>query len=85
MERHSERYANSSQASAFLIPGRQGYSGDYLRHVTNHWNTFGALDRLSTEGLLRAPRPEKLTEERARRFRLYPGGHLGPVVEGGIL
>ena len=55
LECHGGRYTNSEQASTFLIPGREGYSGDYLRHLTNHWNTFGALDRLIREGVSELP------------------------------
>ena len=55
LERRGERYANSEQASAFLVPGKEGYCGDYLRHLTNHWNTFGALDRLVREGVSELP------------------------------
>ncbi len=55
LERQGERYSNSEQASAFLIPGKEGYSGDSLRHLTNHWNTFGALYRLVREGVSELP------------------------------
>ena len=55
LERQGECYASSEQASAFLVPGKEGYSGDYLLHLTNHWNTFGDLDRLVREGVSELP------------------------------
>ena len=55
LDRQGERYANSEQASASLVPGKEGYCGDYLRHLTNHWNTFGALDRLVRDGVSELP------------------------------
>ena len=55
LERQGARYANSAQSSAFLIPGKAGYAGDYLRNLTNHWNTFSALDRMVREGVSELP------------------------------
>ena len=55
LERHAEHYTNSQQAADFLIPGKEAYAGDYLRHLTNHWNTYGSLDRLVRDGASELP------------------------------
>jgi ubiquinone/menaquinone biosynthesis C-methylase UbiE len=55
LERQADSYANSSLASAFLVPGKEEYVGDLVLHITNYWSTWGNLDRLVREGRTELP------------------------------
>ncbi len=48
-------YANSPESSSYLVPGKQGYVGDLVLHITNYWDSWGKLDTLITEGRTELP------------------------------
>lgn len=55
LEKEEERFKNSVVSSAFLVPGKQGYVGDLVLHITNYWHTWGKLDNLIREGRTELP------------------------------
>ena len=48
--REGQKFRNSPAASSFLIKGKQQYVGDLILHITNHWTSWGRLDKLIKEG-----------------------------------
>lgn len=48
-------FTNSRLGSAFLVPGKEGYVGDLVLHITNYWDTWGKLDQLVVEGRTELP------------------------------
>ena len=50
-----DQFKNSASSAEFLVPGKQKYLGDHMRHITNHWNTWGKLDTLVLEGRTERP------------------------------
>ena len=70
LEQRDEAYANTSRASCFLVPGREGYVGDLALHITNHWAVWGQLDRLVREGRTLTP-PESGYTDAATYWRDY--------------
>jgi cyclopropane fatty-acyl-phospholipid synthase-like methyltransferase len=45
-----DAYRNSPLASRCLLEGKPHYVGDLVLHITNHWASWGQLDRLVREG-----------------------------------
>ena len=50
-----DRYTNSAMSAAHLVPGKQGYVGDLVLHITNYWRSWGNLDKLIIEGRTELP------------------------------
>ncbi|RKZ55751.1 MAG: hypothetical protein DRR08_23415 [Candidatus Parabeggiatoa sp. nov. 2] len=50
-----DKFKNSAMSNEFLVPGKPKYLGDHPRHITNHWNTWGKLDKLVIEGRTELP------------------------------
>jgi len=55
LEKREERYANSPQASKFLVAGEKEYVGDHALHHTNTWALWGKLDEIIKEGKTQLP------------------------------
>jgi ubiquinone/menaquinone biosynthesis C-methylase UbiE len=55
LDKLDDRFTNSRQASEFLIRGKQGYVGDLVLHITNHWESWGRLDQLIKDGKTALP------------------------------
>ena len=55
LEKDDDRYSNSPESAAHLVPGKQGYVGDLVLHITNYWDSWGKLDRLIVEGRTELP------------------------------
>ena len=55
LDRAGDRYTDSAQAEAFLVPGKATYVGDLVLHITNYWHTWGKLDQLVREGRTELP------------------------------
>ena len=81
LERRDETYANTSQASCYLVPGREGYVGDLALHITNHWAVWGQLDRLVLEGRTLTP-PESGYTDAADYWRDYMMGQHNRAQSG---
>ncbi|MSQ22340.1 MAG: hypothetical protein EXR53_03400, partial [Dehalococcoidia bacterium] len=50
LDKQGDRYVNSPVASQSLVPGKDKYVGDLVLHITNHWETWGRLDKLIQDG-----------------------------------
>ena len=50
-----DRYSITPESAAHLVPGKQGYVGDLVLHITNYWDSWGNLDKLITEGRTELP------------------------------
>ena len=50
-----DMYSTSPMSAAHLVPGKQGYVGDLVLHITNYWDSWGNLDTLITEGRTELP------------------------------
>lgn len=57
-----DEYANSPESSSYLVPGKQGYVGDLVLHITNYWDSWGKLDTLITEGRTELPYENGFTD-----------------------
>ena len=55
LDKEGDKFKNSSHATEFLVPNKPKYLGDHMRHITNHWNTWGKLDTLVLEGRTELP------------------------------
>ena len=55
LDKQGERYTDSAQAAAFLVPDKPTYVGDLVLHITNYWHTWGKLDQLIKEGRSELP------------------------------
>ncbi|HDN25880.1 MAG TPA: methyltransferase domain-containing protein [Thioploca sp.] len=55
LDKEGDKFKNSASSAEFLVPGKQKYLGDHMRHITNHWNTWGKLDTLVVEGRTELP------------------------------
>ena len=55
LDKEGDRYTDSAQAAAFLVPGKPTYVGDLVLHITNYWHTWGKLDQLVREGRSELP------------------------------
>ncbi len=55
LDKEGDKFKNSATSNEFLVPGKQKYLGDHMRHITNHWNTWGKLDKLVLEGRTELP------------------------------
>ena len=62
IDKEGDSYRNSPMGSAFLVPGKQGYVGDLVLHITNYWHTWGKLDRLIVEGRTELPFENDFTD-----------------------
>ena len=70
-----DRYSNSPESAAHLVPGKQGYVGDLVLHITNHWNSWGKLDELITEGRTELPFENGFTDVRGYWTDYMNGQH----------
>ncbi len=50
LDKQGDIYVDSPLASQSLVPGKDKYVGDLVLHITNHWETWGRLDKLIREG-----------------------------------
>ena len=55
LDNRDGQYQNSPAASSFPIKGKGKYIGDLILHITNHWDAWGRLDQLVTEGRTQLP------------------------------
>jgi 2-hydroxy-4-(methylsulfanyl)butanoate S-methyltransferase len=55
LDKEGGKFKNSALSNEFLVPGKPKYLGDHMRHITNHWNTWGKLDTLVVEGRTELP------------------------------
>jgi cyclopropane fatty-acyl-phospholipid synthase-like methyltransferase len=55
LDKEGDKFKNSATSNEFLVQGKQKYLGDHMRHITNHWNTWGKLDELVLEGRTELP------------------------------
>nr|VFJ68453.1 MAG: O-methyltransferase [Candidatus Kentron sp. FW] len=55
LNKEGDSFVNSDLSNEFLIPGKPKYLGDHMRHITNHWNTWGKLDELVLAGRTELP------------------------------
>jgi len=71
-------YTNSRLGSAFLVPGKQGYVGDLVLHITNYWDTWGNLDQLIIEGRTELPFENEFTGVSRYWTDYMRGQHTAP-------
>ena len=43
LDKEGDKFKNSAMSTEFMVPGQQKYLGNHMRHITNHWNTWGSL------------------------------------------
>ncbi len=55
LERRGTEYTNAPAAADHLVPGKSGYVGNLVLHITNHWESWGRLDELVKEGRTMLP------------------------------
>jgi precorrin-6B methylase 2 len=55
LDKQGDRYTDSAQAAAFLVPDKPTYVGDLALHITNYWHTWGKLDQLIRKGRTELP------------------------------
>ncbi len=55
IEKDQDRYRNTKETSATLVPSSPNYIGDFVLHITNHWNSWGNLDKLVIDGQTEPP------------------------------
>lgn len=50
LEESAGKFTNSSNASSFLVKGKDSYVGDHVLHHTNTWVSWGRLDEVIKDG-----------------------------------
>jgi len=50
LEESAGKFTNSSNASSFLVKGKDSYVGDHALHHTNTWVSWGRLDEVVKDG-----------------------------------
>ncbi len=75
VEKHSNLYANSAVASAFLVPGREQYVGGHALLHTNAWASRGSLDELIRQGKTLLPFETDFVDENTYRANHMLGQH----------
>ena len=50
LEELAGKFTNSSNASSFLVKGKDSYVGDHVLHHTNTWVSWGRLDEVIKDG-----------------------------------
>jgi len=55
LEESTGKFTNSSNASSFLVKGKDSYVGDHALHHTNTWVSWGRLDEVIKDGKIILP------------------------------
>ena len=76
-----DKYANSPESTEHLVPGKHGYVGDLVLHITNYWDSWGKLDTLITEGRTELPFENGFTDV-PKYWTDYMNGQHNRAVSG---